>query len=65
MLLAIKQEIQEADQLGAQASSSTPKLGGNQLKELESGLPESPSGKRPQSDLVSMRLKAPLDRLKE
>ncbi|KIP06901.1 hypothetical protein PHLGIDRAFT_106442 [Phlebiopsis gigantea 11061_1 CR5-6] len=39
MLLAIKQEIQEADQLGAQASSSTPKLG-SQLKELEKGLPD-------------------------
>lgn len=65
MLLAIKQEIQEADQLGTQASSSTPKMGGSQLKDSEKGLPESPSGKRPQADLVSMRLKAPLDRLNE
>lgn len=61
MLLAVKGEIQEADRLTMQASSSTPKLGSSH-KELDKGLPESP-GKHSSPSLVSVRLKGPLDRL--
>ena len=56
MLLAIKAEIQEADRLSVQASSSTPKLGSH--KELDNGPPGSPT-----KYLISARLKPPLDRL--